>query len=74
MTSLFHNIVTSLLHHHWVIIASLFPIAETGNNEPIVAYSAFSMFSLLLCYYQLLQWLPIIICYQPGMWFSHPFS
>ena len=57
-----HNYV--LLHHYYVINSHYsqirIPIAETGNNELIIEYYAFSMFSLLNCFYSLLPLLHII--------------
>ena len=62
----YYIIITSLLRHYYVIITSLFQMAKTGNNEPIITHYAFSVFPLLHCYYPLLPLLPIITCYQLG--------
>ena len=58
----YYVIITSLLRHYYVIITSLFQMAKTGNNEPIITYYAFSEFPLLHGYYPLLPLLPIITC------------
>ena len=53
----------SLLCHYYLIITSLFQMAKTGNNEPIITHYAFSVFPLLHGYYPLSPLLPIITCY-----------
>ena len=62
----YYIIITSSLHHHYIFITSLFPIAKTGNNELIITYYALSLFSILYCYSTLSPLLPIITCYQLG--------
>ena len=44
----YYIIITSFLRHFYVIFkfTSLLPMAETGNNELIITYYAFSVFSL----------------------------
>ena len=62
----YYIIIQSLLRHYYIIITSLFHMVEIGNNELSITYYAFSMYSLLHCYYSLSLLLPIITCYQLG--------
>ena len=41
----YYIIITSLLYHYYVIIALLFQTAKTVNNELIIMYHAFPMFT-----------------------------